>query len=285
MQGKRALIVRIGDDMGFGFAIAHALAEANATIIAGVWPPIYSLFKRSLELGKFDQSRMLSNGQKLNFERIYPVDVAYDTEDQVPKDVRENKRYKQLEGYTISQMADYIKQELESIDILVHAVANSAEIQNPLLETSRQGYLQAIGVSTYSMISLLHSLGPIMKPKSAALSLTYLASTRVIPGYGGGMSSAKAALESDTKTLAFEAGRKWGIRVNTISAGPYKSRAARAIGKIDDMIAYSQTRSPLTNPLYGKDVGHAAAFLLSDLASAITGHCLFVDNGFHIMGM
>lgn len=124
------------------------------------------------------------------------------------------------------------------------------------------------------------------------LSLTYIASERVIPGYGGGMSSAKAALESDTRTLAYEAGRKYGIRVNTISAGPLASRAAKAIGGkgkpktfIDYAIDYSKANSPMEQDLYSDDVGATAAFMLSPLARAVTGVTLYVDNGLHSMGM
>lgn len=124
------------------------------------------------------------------------------------------------------------------------------------------------------------------------MSLTYLASEKVIPGYGGGMSSAKAALESDTRTLAYEAGRKYGLRVNTISAGPLASRAAKAIGGvgkpktfIDYAIDYSKANAPLAQDLYNDDVGNAAAFLLSPMARAVTGVTLYVDNGLHAMGM
>merc|ERR1712100_89826 len=99
--------------------------------------------------------------------------------------------------------------------------------------------------SAYSMVSMVQHFGPIMNKGGAAVSLTYLASEKVIPGYGGGMSSAKAALESDTKVLAYEAGRKFGMRVNTISASPLGSRAARAIGFIDDMINYSCANAPM----------------------------------------
>ena len=120
---------------------------------------------------------------------------------------------------------------------------------------------------------------------SSDLSLTYLASEYAVPGYGGGMSSAKAALESDTRTLAWEAGRKWGIRVNTISAGALRSRAARAIGFIDQMIEYGKANAPLTKDLEAEEVGSAASFLLSPLASAITGVTLYVDNGMHAMGI
>ncbi|GKV50949.1 hypothetical protein SLEP1_g57626 [Rubroshorea leprosula] len=110
-------------------------------------------------------------------------------------------------------------------------------------------------------------------------------STVVIPGYGGGMSSAKAALESDTRVLAFEAGRKHKIRVNTISAGPLRSRAAKAIGFIDMMIDYSLANAPLQKELSAEEVGNAAAFLASPLASAITGAVVYVDNGLNAMGV
>jgi len=128
-------------------------------------------------------------------------------------------------------------------------------------------------------------LAPLMRKGGSFLSLTYMASERVIPGYGGGMSSAKAALESDTRVLAFEAGRKYGVRVNTISAGPLASRAASAIGIIEKMVEYCAGNSPLTDRLQAEEVGNAAAFLSSPLASGITGTVVYVDKGYHSMGM
>lgn len=99
------------------------------------------------------------------------------------------------------------------------------------------------------------------------------------------MSSAKAALESDTRTLAWEAGREWGGRVNTISAGVFGSRAARAIGFADKMLNYSAANAPLLKDLYGYEVGATAAFLVSSLASGITGATIYVDNGLNVMGL
>merc|ERR1719421_2660947 len=108
------------------------------------------------------------------------------------------------------------------------------------------------------MVSLMQHFGPLMNPGGAAVSLTYIASERVIPGYGGGMSSAKAALESDTRVLAYEAGRKYKIRVNAISAGALGSRAARAIGFIGKMIEYQSNNAPLQKDLTADEVGKAA---------------------------
>jgi enoyl-[acyl-carrier protein] reductase I len=99
------------------------------------------------------------------------------------------------------------------------------------------------------------------------------------------MSTAKAALESDTRVLAYEAGRRWGARVNTISAGPWASRAASAIGIIDRMVSYVAENAPLAQELTATEVGNVAAFLSSPLASGITGAVIHVDKGYHAMGM
>jgi enoyl-[acyl-carrier protein] reductase I len=287
LSGKRALVAGVSDDGGFGFAIAKALAEAGATITLGSWPPALGIFTKLLERGKMDESMRLQDGRRLEFERIYPLDAAYDTLADAPEDVRENKRYKEQGDFSIAGMTARLRQDFGEtpLDIVVHSLANGPEVKLPLVDTSRQGYLAAVSVSAYSNISLVRHLSPLMRPAGAFLSLTYLAGERVIPGYGGGMSSAKAALEADTRTLAFEAGRRWGVRVNAISAGPWASRAASAIGFIDRMIKYAAANSPLPRPIDATDVGHTAAFLASPLAGAITGSVVYVDNGFHAMGM
>jgi enoyl-[acyl-carrier protein] reductase I len=122
-----------------------------------------------------------------------------------------------------------------------------------------------------------------MRPGGSLLGLTYLASQGVVSDYGGGMASAKAALEADARMLAFEMGRQWGHRVNLISAGPYASRAASAIGFIHKMIEYYELNAPLSDPLRADEVGSAAAFLCSPLASGITGTVVYVDKGYHAM--
>ncbi|WP_348663940.1 enoyl-[acyl-carrier-protein] reductase [Chlamydia vaughanii] len=285
LTGKIAFIAGIGDDQGYGWGIAKVLAEAGATIIIGTWVPIYKIFSQSWDLGKFDESRKLSNGDLLEIAKVYPMDASFDKPEDVPQDIAENKRYKDISGYTISEVVQQVTKDFGKIDILVHSLANSPEISKPLLETSRKGYLSALGTSSYSLVSLLAHFGPIMNPGSSSISLTYLASSRAVPGYGGGMSAAKAALESDTKMLAWEAGRKWGIRVNTISAGPLASRAGKAIGFIEQMVDYYLDWAPIPEPMTTAQVGAAAAFLASPLAQAITGETLYVDHGANIMGI
>ena len=287
LTNKRALVAGVADDAGYGFAIAKALAEAGAAVCVATWPPALGIFTTLMERGKLDESRALARGGMLEFEKIYPLDAAYDTLADAPEDVREGKRYKDTGDFSIDGLASRLRADFgdKPLDIVIHSLANGPEVKKPLLETSRAGYLAAVGVSAYSLASIVARLGPLMRPDGSFLSLTYLAGERVIPGYGGGMSSAKAALESDTRTLAFEAGRKYGLRVNTISAGPLASRAASAIGIIDRMVDYCAENSPLVQPITAAEVASAAAFLSSPLASGITGSTVYVDKGYHAMGM
>jgi enoyl-[acyl-carrier protein] reductase I len=316
LTGKRAFVAGVADDGGFGFAIAKALAEAGATVCLGTWPPALGIFQTLLRRGKLDSSLAMSDGRKLAFERVLPLDAEYDVQADAPADVVENKRYKDLGDFSIQGCADRLKGDFGApcLDVVVHSLANGPEVKNDLLATSRRGYLGAVGVSSYSMVALVQRFGPLVRPGGAFMSLSYLASERVIPGYGGGMSSAKAALESDTRVLAWEAGRKWGLRVNCISAGPLASRAASAIGRdapvsvgaekasegppgdapgtpavrgkafIEQMIDYARANSPLPEALEAREVGSVAAFLCSPLASGITGSVLYVDKGYHAMG-
>ena len=285
LSGKRALVAGIADDKGYGWAIVRSLAQAGASVCVGTWPPTMRIFTKSLERGKLDMS--LPGGGELELERIYPLDAVFDTPDDVPEEVSQDKRYVDLEGYTIQGVADALRRDFgeDCLDIVVHSLANGPEVQNALIDTSRAGYLAALSASAYSLVSMVQRFGPLMHPGGAVVSLSYLAAERVIPGYGGGMSSAKAALEGDTRTLAFEAGRRYGVRVNTISAGPLASRAAKAIGTIQRMVEYYVENAALPEANTAEEVGMAATFLCSPLASGITGETLHVDKGYHAMGM
>ena len=170
------------------------------------------------------------------------MDATFDTKESIPEEVANGKRYRAFSGYSIQEVVDSVAKDFGKIDYLVHSLANGPEVTKPLLETSRSGYLAASSASAYSLVSMVSRFGPIMNPGGSILSLTYVASEKVIPGYGGGMSSAKAQLESDTRVLAFEAGRKWGLRVNTISAGPLASRAAKV------RLFSAKTNDPPTPP-------------------------------------
>ncbi|KAK9122659.1 hypothetical protein Sjap_012261 [Stephania japonica] len=197
LRGKRAFIAGVADDNGYGWAIAKSLAAAGAEILVGTWVPALNIFETSLRRGKFDESRVLPDGSLMEITKVYPLDAVYDNLEDVPED----------------EVAETVKQDFGTIDILVHSLANGPEV------------------------------------------------------------------------LAFEAGRQHRIRVNTISAGPLRSRAAKAIGFIDTMIEYSIANAPLQKELSADEVGNAAAFLASPLASAITGAVIYVDNGLNAMGV
>lgn len=287
LRGKRALVAGISDDGGFGWAIAKALIEAGATVVVGSWPPALGIFETLLSRGKLDASRKLADGSMLSFEKVYPLDADFDALEDAPAEIRENKRYRERGDFSIGGMCKAIEADYGTgcLDVVVHSLANGPEVKKPLLETSRKGYLGAVSASAYSFVSLVQKTGPLLRPGGSYLNLTYLASERVVPGYGGGMSSAKAALESDTRVLAYEAGRKWGARVNAISAGPYASRAASAIGFIQKVVTWYGVSSPLSDALTAEEVGHTAAFLASPLGSGITGTVLHVDKGYHAMAL
>ncbi|NUQ12555.1 MAG: enoyl-[acyl-carrier-protein] reductase [Gemmatimonadaceae bacterium] len=287
LRGRRALVAGVADDNGFGFAIAKCLAEAGASVCVATWPPALNIFLTLIERGKIDDARRLSDGALLQFERIYPLDAAFDTLSDAPAEIRENKRYRDVGDFSIEGLAARARADFgaQGLDIVIHSLANGPEVRRALVDTTRAGYMAAVAVSAYSMVSMMRHLGPLMRRGGSALSLTYMASERAVPFYGGGMSSAKAALESDTRMLAFEAGRRWGLRVNTISAGPLASRAASAIGVVDQLVTFCAANSPLTDELTSTEVGNVAAFLSCDLASGITGTTVYVDKGYHAMGI
>jgi enoyl-[acyl-carrier protein] reductase I len=178
LSGRRALVAGVADDGGFGFAIAKALAEAGASIVVGTWPPALNIFMNLLERGKMDESRRMSNNQLMEFERIYPLDAAFDTLADAPDDLKTSKRYKETGDFSIDGMARRIEADFgeKSLDIVVHSLANGPEVKKPLLETSRYGYLTAVGVSAYSMVALVSRLGSLMRTGGSFVSLTYMAS-------------------------------------------------------------------------------------------------------------
>ena len=287
LKGKRALVAGVADDGGFGWAIAHSLAEAGASVCLACWPPAMGIFETLLSRGKLDESRKLSDGSMLTFEKIYALDADHDAMELVPDEIKTNRRYRERGDFTMMGLAASLEADFGKpcLDIVVHALANGPEVKKPLLETSRKGYLGAVSASAYSFVSLVQKTGPLLRTGGSYLNLTYLAGERVVPGYGGGMSSAKAALENDTRVLAYEAGRKWGARVNSISAGPYASRAASAIGFIAKIISYYEQSGPLAETLTATEVGNTAAFLASPLGTGITAAVIHVDKGYHAMAV
>jgi enoyl-[acyl-carrier protein] reductase I len=294
LSGKVAVVTGVANDLSFAWYISKALQAAGARLIFSCHPRMARMVESALASDKDEDvaQRVLPFGTgMLKPEAVIACDVSYDTLDEVPQEIRTDRRWTRIEeqygDYSIAGMMAKIKQSYQAVDILVHSVAYSPEIKNRAIDTSRKAYLQSLSISSYSLTALLRSMLPLMenRPGSAAVvGLTYLGGERAVPHYGGGMSTAKAALEIDAKQLAHNVGRQ-NIRVNLISAGPYASLAAKGIGDIQQMIDYAAQRSPLPRGITPEEVANAAVFLCSPLASGISGEVMFVDCGYNIMGV
>ncbi len=291
---KVALVTGVGDNESFAWFIAKALQAAGARLVFAVHPRMVRIVEGFLTSDKDDdvQSRILPHGAgTLRVEKVLPCDVSFDTLADVPETTRTDRRYVRIEeqygDYSIQGLMNAVKASHGGADVLVHSVAFAPEIKSKLVDTTRAGYWTALSVSAYSLTALVRAALPLMEGRpggASVLGLTYIGGARVVPHYGGGMSTAKAALEIDAKQLAHNVGGK-GVRVNLISAGPYASRAAKAIGDIQNMIDYAAQRSPLPRGITPEEVANAAVFLCSPLASGITGHVLYVDCGYSVMGV
>lgn len=287
---KVALVTGVGDNESFAWFISKALNAAGAKVVLACHPRVVGIVESFLTRDADRESRQLPYGRgELKVEKVLACDASYDTMADVPEEVRTDRRYAKFADYSIQGTVDAVGKEFGGIDILIHSVAFSREITKTAKDTSRKGYMEALGISAYSLTSLLRAAEPYMSGRpggAAAVGLTYLGGDRVVPYYGGGMSTAKAALQIDCKQLASNLGPK-DIRVNLISAGPYASRAARSIrpGEFEKSIEYAASRSPLPRPIKPEEVADATVFLCSHLASGVTGHVLYVDCGYNVMGV
>ena len=255
LGGKLALVLGVANKRSIAWAIAQLLAQAGAGLVL-----------------TYQNDRV----------RPYVEELASELEEQpllLPCDVTEEG---QVEG-----LFRQIEEEFGHLDLLVHSIAYApaAELGGEFLATSREGFLTALEVSAYSLIPLARGATPLMERQGggAILALTFQASERVFPGYNV-MGTAKAALEQIIRHLAYELGRK-NIRVNGLSPGPLRTLAARGIPGFTRMLQLHEERAPLKRNVTHEEVAKAALFLLSDLASGITGEVLHVDAGYHIMGV
>jgi enoyl-[acyl-carrier protein] reductase I len=294
LSGKVALVTGVANDLSFAWYISKALQAAGARLVFACHPRLIRMVEGALTSDRpedVDNRVLPFQTGTLKIEKLWPCDVSYDTMADVPAEMRADRRWSRVEeqysDYSIQGLMTAIGKDFKHIDILVHSIAFSPEIKNKAIDTSRGAYMTALNISSYSLTALLRAALPFMENRpdgAAALSLTYLGGDRVVPHYGGGMSTAKAALQIDTKQLASNLGTK-NIRVNAISAGPYASLAAKGVGDIEQMIKYASERSPLPRGIKPEEVANAAVFLCSPLASGITGEVLYVDCGYNVMGV
>ena len=288
--GKVALVTGVGDNESFAWFIAKALNAAGAKIALACHPRVVGIVESFLSREADRESRELPYGKgELKIDKVLACDASFDTMDDVPPEIKADRRYAKFPDYSIKGTVDAVGKEFGGIDILIHSVAFSREITKSAKDTTRKGYMEALGISAYSLTSLLRAAEPYMTGRpggASAVGLTYLGGERVVPYYGGGMSTAKAALQIDAKQLASNLGPK-NIRVNLISAGPYASRAARSIrpGEFEKSIEYAASRSPLPRAITPDEVANATVFLCSGLASGVTGQILYVDCGYNAMAV
>lgn len=178
-----------------------------------------------------------------------------------------------------------VGREFGHLDYVVHSVAFAPreELEGEFVRTSRDGFRTALEISAYSLIPMARLAAPLMAGRSGSIvAMSYIAAVRAVPNYNV-MGTAKAALEQIVRQLAMELGPQ-GIRVNAISAGPVNTLSARGVGGFTSILKVYEDRTPMKKNIDRDDVGKAGLFLLSDMASGVTGTTLYVDNGYHIAG-
>jgi enoyl-[acyl-carrier protein] reductase I len=255
LTGKNALVTGIANNRSIAWGIAQQLHKAGANIGISYLPD---------ERGKME-NKVAELVKPLNPSLFVPCNVQNDEQ--------------------IKEMFAAISDKWGKLDILIHclAFANKEDLTGGFSNTSRVGFNQALEISTYSLVQLSGAAKPLMTEGGSIVTLTYLGGVRAIPNYNV-MGVAKAGLEMSVRYLAAELGAQ-NIRVNAISAGPIRTLASSAVGGILDMIHHVEEVAALKRTVTQLEVGNAAAFLCSDLASGITGQILYVDAGYEIMGM
>jgi enoyl-[acyl-carrier protein] reductase I len=252
MQGKRALILGVANKWSLAYAIAQAFVREGASVVL-----------------TYQGDRVRETVQELGAElspetQVLPCNVTKEEE--------------------LSSLVETLKAG-PKLDAVVHSIAfaNPEDLSRPFVETSRDGYLLAQEVSSYSLVAVARAAAPLMNGGGSILTLTYLGSVRVLQNYNV-MGVAKAALEASMRYLANDLGPS-NIRVNAISAGPVKTASARGIKDFSKILGMVASRAPLRRNTDPAEVADTAVFLASDLGRGVTGNVIYVDAGFQIMGL
>lgn len=255
LTGKNALVTGIANNRSIAWGIAQQLHKAGANIGITYLPD--------------DKGR----AEKKVAELVEPLQPSLF----LPCNVQDDAQ--------VEETFAAIKDKWGKLDILIHclAFAHKEDLTGNFVNTSRHGFATALNISAYSLLKLSSAAKPLMTEGGSIVTLTYIGGARVIPNYNV-MGIAKAALEMNVRYLAADLGPQ-NIRVNAISAGPIRTLASSAVGGILDMIHHVEQVAPLRRTVTQIEVGNAATFLCSDLASGITGQILYVDAGYEVMGM
>lgn len=252
LKGKRGLVLGVANERSLTWGIAK-MCHAHGAEIALTYQ------------GEVLKKRVEPLASELNSPLLLECDLSR------PED--------------IETVFDKIGSVWGEFDFLVHGIGFSKkeELRGPFIETTRENFLMTMDISCYSFIALAQKAVPLMKKGGSLLTLTYYGAVKVVPHYNV-MGLAKAALECGVRYLAEDVG-KYGIRVNAISAGPVKTLAASGIGDFKYILKWNQLNSPLRRNTTLEDVGGAALFLISHLSGGVTGETLYVDSGYHVVGM
>ena len=252
MKGKRGLIMGLANDRSLAWGIAQAVAQQGAELA-------FSYQGDALE------KRVRPLAEQLGSDLLVDCDVS--------------------EMHALDRTFAALKERWETLDFIVHAIgfSDKNELRGKFVDTSLENFLMTMNISVYSFVAVAQRARAMMRPGGSLLTLTYYGAEKVIPHYNV-MGVAKAALETSVKYLAMDLGPE-GLRVNAISAGPIKTLAASGIGDFRYIMKWNELNSPLRRNVTIEDVGGAGLYLLSDLASGVTGEVHHVDAGYNVVGM
>jgi len=249
LEGKKGLILGVANNKSIAWGVAQAAKREGATLGFNY-------------LGEMMEKRVRPLAESLDAEIIAPMNVS--------------------EEESIDAFFAQVKEQWGEIDFIVHSIAfaNKDALQNGFSQTTREDFHLALDVSAYSFVACAQRAAPLMKAGGSMVTMSYLGAERAVPGYGV-MGVAKAALEASTRYLAQDLGQE-GIRVNSVSAGPIRTLAASAVGDFRKLMEKSARGAMLKRNVTQDEVGNTTVYLLSDLASGVTGELHYVDAGFHI---
>lgn len=252
LAGKKAVIFGVANNRSIAYGVAKAFREQGAEIALS-W------------LGEALRKRVEPIAEELGASFTFPCDVTKDGD--------------------IEAAAETVKSKWGSVDALVHAVAfaNRDDLQGRYIDTSREGFAMTMDISAFSLVAMCKHFEPVLSDDASVVTLTYYGAQKHITNYNV-MGVAKAALEASVRYLAYDLGPR-GIRINAISAGPLKTLASSGISGFSKILNHIEKYTPMKKNVTIEEVGNAAAFLASPLASGITGDIVFVDAGYQTSGI
>ena len=252
MKGKKGLIVGLANNKSIAYGIAKACREQGADLA-------FTYLNDALK------KRVEPIANELGSDKVYELDVS-------------NEEH-------MSNIASLVEKDFGKIDFLVHSIAFAPKetLSEPFIKTKKKDFEIAMDISVYSLIDLTNRLEGVLADDASIITLSYLGGPKYIVNYNV-MGVAKAALEATVRYLAVDLGKK-GQRINAISAGPIRTLAAAGIGDFKQILNWNEANAPLKRNVTIEQVGNSAMYLLSDLASGVTGEVHYVDSGYNIMGM